>query len=198
MGEKMKDKNEMTMDELDKISGGAINRMYGDDGSDMMTGTDGRDSMRGGDGSDYMQGGAGDDTLRGDDGSDMLMGGAGNDILDGGNWDGTTDIAHGGEGDDAYLWRVDGEGDDVFIGGPGNDTIRLWNLDSGTLEEVWDSGNFNITVKDSEGNNVDITSEMFDEKGNLILPPDSSGVITGPTGDTLTFDGVEKISKHWS
>ena len=186
---------EMTDDELDKISAAGTNRMYGGDGSDMMIGTDGRDSMRGGDGNDYMQGGAGNDIMRGDDGSDVLIGGAGNDTLDGGNWDGANDIAHGGEGDDTYLWRVHGEGDDVFVGGPGNDTIKLWNLDSGTLESVWENGSFDITLEDSQGNNVEITSDMFDERGNLILPPDCSGVITGPTGETLTFDGVEKITK---
>ena len=103
----------------------------------------------------------------------------------------------GGSGDDSCLWRGHGEGNDFFHGGEGEgkDTIRLWNLGE-TLEQNWERGDLNLALTDADGNNVDITADMFDSHGNLNLPEGLSGILTGPMGNTLTFDRVEKITKH--
>lgn len=186
---------ELSMEELDKITGGA--RVIGTGENDFLSGTGGDDRIYGYVGDDVIHGGDGNDKLNGGHGSDVLMGGDGNDTLDGGNRDGASDVAMGGEGDDTYLWRVATEGNDTFIGGPGNDTIKLWDLGRGTLESKFNDGSFDIMVKNESGNPVNITSDMFDDQGNLTLPPGSYGVITGPQGETLTFEGVETITKYY-
>ena len=173
--EDKKDK-EMSMDDLDQVVGGA--------GWQKGTKDD-----------DFMVGGDGDDKMVGKGGEDFLVGGGGDDILDGGYKDGADDIAVGGEGDDTFLWGLTKDGSDTFIGGEDNDTIELdmGTVSENNIQDAFNNGTWTIELTDANGNPVEITDDMWDSKGNLILPPESSGVITGPNGDTLTFSGVEKI-----
>ena len=67
-------------------------------------------------------------------------------------------------------------------------------VDADTLQEAYDNGDWSIELTDSDGNSIEVTDAMWDESGNLNLPDGSVGVITGPDGDTMTFDGVETIS----
>jgi Ca2+-binding RTX toxin-like protein len=101
-------------------------QLFGEAGSDRLTGASGRDTLLGGDGSDTLSGGSspdtldggiGDDALAGGSSGDRLRGGAGRDALDGGTSGDSLgggsgdDILHGGSGDDAMSG---GSEDDIF------------------------------------------------------------------------------------
>ena len=173
--ENKKDK-QMSMGDLDQVVGGAS----------WTKGTKDDDFMVGGDGNDKLNGGGGED---------FIVGGGGDDILDGGYKDGADDIAIGGEGNDTFLWGLTKDGSDTFIGGEGNDKIALdmQTVAENNIQDAFNNGTWDIQLMDANGNPVEITDDMWDSNGNLMLPSGSSGVITGPNGDTLTFSGVEVI-----
>jgi hypothetical protein len=62
----------------------------------------------------------------------------------------------------------------------------------------WFAGEYSIELKDASGNPVDPAQieSLFDPSGNMNLPTGYSGVITGPGGNTITFDGVETIGRY--
>ena len=143
---------------------------------------------------DFMIGGDGDDKMVGKGGEDILIGGDGDDTLDGGYKDGADDIAYGGDGNDVFFWGPTKDGSDTFIGGEGNDTLKL-DLkfqSENNIQDAFNNGTLDITLFDSSGNPVEITDDMW-VNGSLQLPEGSSGTITGPEGDTLTFADVEVI-----
>lgn len=197
------DAKTIPLDELDKVVGGIA--FTGSNNDDIMISIgDSGDSFDGGRGDDYIKGGGGDDTLTGGQGDDTLMGGhgadvidggEGNDYLDGGYQDNADDVVSGGAGDDIFVWGVSGDGNDSFDGGEGNDILGLDfdSLDESNVKGAYDNGTLDITLTDAGGNPVAITDEMWDSNGNLILPDGTSGVITGPDGDTMTFENVETI-----
>jgi len=166
---------QMSMEDLDQVVGGA--------GWIKGTGDD-----------DFMVGGDGDDKIRGGGGADFIVGGAGDDTLDGGYKDGADDIVLGGEGDDTFIWGISKDGSDTFIGGEDDDTIKLdlKFVSESTIQEAFNNGTFDIQVLDSHGSQVQITDDMW-VNGALVLPDEATGTITGPNGDTLTFNGVETI-----
>ncbi|PLC51119.1 heme peroxidase [Pollutimonas subterranea] len=90
---------------------GALGRLDGGNGEDVIIGLGGNDLLRGLGGDDMLFGGAGNDDLRGGGGNDLLNGGAGNDILDGGN------------GNDILVWETAGR--DKMNGGAGVDTAQV-------------------------------------------------------------------------
>ncbi len=145
-----------------------VERVYGSDHDDSLTGSDAADQLYG-----Y----AGDDTISGGDGNDRIGGGAGNDTLSGGLGN---DIASGNDGDDTYLFSSNG-GQDTFHGGSDwTDTIQL-EADPDAGDNPW-----TITV-DGEQVEYDLAA------GALELQPDTSGVVEMADGSELTFDGVETI-----
>ena len=82
-----------TVGDADGDTFASIERVYGSDFNDTITGTaaneffygeDGNDTINGGDGIDRIYGGDGNDVQRGQGGSDTLYGSAGNDQLNGG------------------------------------------------------------------------------------------------------------------
>src|SRR5262249_11198983 len=73
--------------------------IFGNDGSNILTGSLQVDTILGGGGSDIIDGRDGDDFLTGDNGNDRLLGGTGNDTADG------------------------GAGNDTLFGGAGNDSL---------------------------------------------------------------------------
>ena len=94
--------------------------LFGQSGTDILTGSGsgdhmygglGYDTLSGGDGGDYIEGNDGNDTLNGEAGRDILIGGADNDTLDGGLGN---DRLEGGLGIDTYLIRAT----------DGNDTLK--------------------------------------------------------------------------
>ena len=100
-------------------------RMYGKDGSDILSGGRKNDSLYGGSGNDRLYGVSGNDSLYGGSGDDRLYGGWDHDTLDGGSGD---DVLNGGWGHDALMG---GTGDDTLIGGFGSDTYIFNSLADG-------------------------------------------------------------------
>ena len=102
-------------------------RMYGKDGSDILSGGRKNDSLYGGSGNDRLYGVSGNDSLYGGSGDDRLYGGWDHDTLDGGSgddrlyggWD--HDTLDGGSGDDRLYG---GWGRDTLVGGSGNDVLN--------------------------------------------------------------------------
>ncbi len=191
-----KEKEEMKMEDLDKVVGGTtIDNKFGRD-FDRQDGDGGADSLTGGSGSDFLDGHGGDDTLDGGDGADRFDGGTGNDVIDGGYQDNADDVAFGQSGDDTYIWGITGDGNDQFSGGEGTDTVALDGFSQyhGSVLDAWQCGDFTIEIDAQRGGPMTIDASMFDSDGNLTLPPGSSGTITGPDGNTLDFTGLEQIS----
>ena len=166
---------QMSMNDLDQVVGGA-------------------GWIKGGQGDDTLIGGDGDDKIVGKGGEDFIVGGDGDDTLDGGYRDHADDIVIGGAGDDTFIWGLEQDGSDTFIGGEDNDTIKLDMkfVGESNIQDAYNNGTFDIQVFDSQGNPVEITDDMW-VNGALVLPDESSGTITGPSGDTLNFSGVETI-----
>ncbi|MGE4428875.1 MAG: calcium-binding protein, partial [Solirubrobacteraceae bacterium] len=170
----------------DELHGGTGNDyLDGGEGHDYLDGGEGNDGLAGGEGHDYLDGGAGNDTLAGGEGNDYLDGGEGNDYLD------------GGAGIDIGVWGLTGDGNDTFDGGADQDVLYVAGLDAGdSFQQAWQDGAFSIALTDADGNPVDVTDAMFDGNGNLVLPDGVTGVITGPDGNTLTFQNVEAIGNY--
>jgi Ca2+-binding RTX toxin-like protein len=114
--------------------GGIDHKIFGGDGSEIITGHDdnflgfggddlihaggGNDTVYAGEGNDIVRGGAGNDKLYGMSGNDQIAGGTGNDYISGGPGN---DKMYGEAGNDE-LWG--GTGNDLLSGGTGNDTLR--------------------------------------------------------------------------
>ena len=94
-------------------------RLYGQDGDDIIYGGSGDDLVNGGNGDDQIRGEMGDDKLYGGDGVDTIRGSEGNDRIWGGNGDDA--LLNGGEGNDTVYG---GAGDDLVRGGRGDDKLR--------------------------------------------------------------------------
>jgi len=125
--------------------------LYGHGGADNLDGEDGNDILYGGAGSDRLQGGYGDDRLEGGDGDDhlddysghnLLYGGAGNDVL-AMQIEGSSGVLDGGEGDDLLL----GIGGMTFLGGAGNDTIRIAQRSTRATTSLVDGGDGDDTIE---------------------------------------------------
>nr|WP_244404313.1 calcium-binding protein [Fulvimarina pelagi] len=112
----------------DTLYGGTgDDELDGDEGDDHLYGGGGDDILDGGDGTDTLYGGANDDELDGGAGNDRLYGGGGDDILEGGVGD---DVLHGGEGNDALC---DDAGIDYLYGGEGDD--HFYAISDGVVDE---------------------------------------------------------------
>jgi len=102
----------------------AGNRVFGQDGNDIIVGGNADELILGGSGNDHIRGVGGNDTISGGDGSDWIHGGSGDDFMAGAGADDTLlggtgdDLIHGGSGND----RLDGQrGRDSLAGGTGDD-----------------------------------------------------------------------------
>ena len=101
--------------------------IHGFDGNDTITTYAGVDRLFGDDGNDIIKAGNNGDFLYGGLGADKLFGERGNDTIYGGYGD---DTLHGGNGNDRLfgLGQADtlfgGQGNDVLNGGYGNDTLN--------------------------------------------------------------------------
>jgi Ca2+-binding RTX toxin-like protein len=95
---------------------------FGNDASNILTGTDV---------ANRLVGNAGDDTLNGLGGNDVLEGGEGNDVLNGGAG---ADTLIGGAGNDTYQWGRSSDQDRIVDTG-GNDVVAM-SADL-TPEQIW-------------------------------------------------------------
>jgi len=122
-----------TIDARNASAGQAINsvsnieRIYGSNYNDNITGGNnsstlrgygGNDTINGGSANDVIYGNSGVDTLNGGTGSDAIYGGSGSDTITGGSGN---DVMSGGTGNDTING---GAGNDIMAGDAGNDTIN--------------------------------------------------------------------------
>jgi Ca2+-binding RTX toxin-like protein len=106
-------------------------RLWGDEGidliraaagNDIVSGLEGNDDLAGGLGDDTLDGGSGNDRVQGEEGDDNLYGEAGNDTVEGGN------------GNDKL---TGGAGNDTLTGGAGADSFNFYDP---VLEPFDDAG----------------------------------------------------------
>ncbi|NKC30329.1 calcium-binding protein [Roseomonas sp. BU-1] len=171
------------IDRIGQVGGEGQDQLSGaDNTNDTLRGNAGDDTLLGGDGRDRIGGGAGADLLYGDWAEDRPGGGA--DTMDGGIGDGAADIAHGGGGDDTYIWRT-GDGNDRFHGGAGSDTLVIGGVGPNQLfENFWLQEGVWMTSTD------DRTFFFVNAQGERVQ--EVSGTLR--FGDeVLTFSGVSTI-----
>ena len=112
----------------DTLTGGfGGDRLFGQQGDDVVNGRAGNDFISGNFGNDRVIGGSGNDTLLGLAGTNFLLAGPGDDTVHGGVG---RDIVRGGDGND-FLAGSSGDdeifgedGDDRIFGGAGRDFLR--------------------------------------------------------------------------
>jgi Ca2+-binding RTX toxin-like protein len=97
-----------------------IEKVYGGDGNDTLTGDENPNRLFGLGGNDTLRGLGGNDTLTGSAGNDNLQGGTGNDVLSGGDGD---DTLSGGDGRDRLTGNAGA--DDLNGGGGASDYCTL-------------------------------------------------------------------------
>jgi len=145
-------------------SGDANERLFGNDGEDIIGGAGGNDILFGGKDSDRLDGNEGNDVVRGDSGDDFLFGGIGNDVLRGGQGNDRLN------GDDGIDFLVGDRGIDVLTGGQGADTFVFRRDEAG----------FNI-------NQVDVITDFNFSEGDRI------GLTDGLTQSDLRFNDDDRI-----
>ena len=135
----------------------SIESLLGSAYDDILYGDGGSNSLSGYDGNDTLYGRGGDDGIGGDAGNDILYGGAGNDNMVGGSGD---DFIYGEAGDDRISHQsetTDREmGNDYIDGGEGLDTVWVTYVGFGvsinlsvTTEQQIGAG-FTLTIKNVE------------------------------------------------
>lgn len=159
----------------DTVFGGTGNdTLYGGNDNDLIKagkqrdqifGGDGKDNLFGGKGKDYVDGGAGNDRLRGDIGDDTLNGGASRDKMT------------GGDGDDVFLFNVEGNTR------TGADAITDFEVYADALR-FYEADQSNITFERS-GSDVLVTHE-----GGTILVEGITDVAAVQESTVFFYDGA--------
>ncbi|MDB9514940.1 calcium-binding protein [Kamptonema animale CS-326] len=139
-------------------------RLFGNDGEDIIGGAGGNDILFGGKDSDRLDGNDNNDVVRGDSGDDFLFGGSGDDIFRGGQGN---DRLSGDFGND---FLVGDRGIDLLTGGEGADTFVFRRDEAG----------FNI-------NQVDVITDFQFREGDRI------GLTDGLTQLDLRFNDEDRI-----
>ncbi|MEP4194945.1 MAG: M10 family metallopeptidase C-terminal domain-containing protein [Aliishimia sp.] len=146
-------------------------RLFGDDGVNVIRGNGGDDFIVGYRGADTLYGNSGNDILRGGNGADELHGGNGNDVLRGGNG---TDYFNGGNGRDTldvtnsgYAYSIDLENEQAVTFGTIETVV--------SVEDVWGS---------SQGDYV-----LGDDGDNRLYGNSGDDILGGRNGDDLMFGG---------
>lgn len=132
-----------------------------------VLGTD-NDKVFAQEGDDIVLGGAGNDTLYGDAGNDQLYGEAGNDLLNGG---GGNDILTGGTGSDTFVFWTDTFGADTITDLDTSDVISfaqdLFSDFADVLDSAFMSGSNTVIELDSASSvcleNVDMANLTVDD-----------------------------------
>lgn len=140
----------------------------------------GIEAIDGGAGHDAITGSAGDDVITGGQGRDTLDGGAGDDTLIGGS---ENDIMAGGAGNDLFVFQA-ASGHDRVDGGTGaqwTDAIQLEDAAPAS------DGQAGWTIEFDSGG-IENATDAY-----LALSSDTSGTITFEDGNTIAFQGIERI-----
>jgi len=175
----------------------SIERLYGSNYADTLTGTSGSNYLRGHGGSDRIDsGGSGNNTLIGDAGNDYLISGTGNDVLDGGT--GTDTVSY-------YSYATEGVTVKLDVttaqstGGGGTDTLisieRLYgtNFD----DELYGNGASNY-LRGYNGNDIldgrDGNDTMRGDGGNDYYYVRDSGDVV----QELSGGGTDRVYSYLS
>lgn len=179
----------------DKITGSedTINKIYGKDGNDYITGTGKDDYLDGGNGNDVINGGSGVDTIIGGNGDDVITGGLKNDEITGGKGSNTI-IYNKGDGNDTIYYT---KGEKLTI----NYFDNSCTLDSSNFE-FYEQDNKLIIVRKYDDTFDAITIQNFDMKNledELILNVnpifDENGALTSTDYSYYSLDGIVKSTK---
>ena len=199
----------------------SIERAFGSDFADVLTGNDENNLLSGFAGDDVLDGGAGNDIVRGGEGADTLIGGDGIDTADyrdsaagvsidlatgaasGGDADGDTlssierafgsDFADVLTGDDENNLLYGYAGDDVLNGGAGNDILRGGEGQDNFVFTT-SSGRDRILDFNIGEDLIDLTDfgfNTFSEIEALLSEEDGSVIIQLSDTDSIHLDGVE-------
>ncbi|MET3664707.1 hypothetical protein [Caulobacter sp. 1776] len=157
-----------TFTSIESLLGSAYNDvLYGDGGSNSISGYDGNDDL---------DGRGGDDGIGGDAGNDIIHGGAGNDNLNGGSGN---DFVYGDAGDDMIgLYSENSAydmGSDYIDGGDGIDTVQL------------PFTKFAVSI------NLSITTEQQIAPGFTLTIKNVERIYGGDYGDRLTGDAGDNV-----
>ncbi|MFZ7093079.1 Hint domain-containing protein [Primorskyibacter sp. 2E233] len=182
-------------DTLDASADGVGIGLFGNEGTDTITGGSGADyidggadddSLIGGDGDDTMEGGAGNDTIAGGLGDDSISGGAGNDDLHG--FDGN-DVIDAGAGDDTIRAGFHTGPGDTYIGGTGIDVMQIEAEETDVLGYAYD---LNLTTgTDQYGNTYSGIENVNSGGGDDTLTGDTEdNVLSGGDGADTIFGGI--------
>ena len=184
---------------IENVVGSAYDdRIFGDDGvnvldggagNDLVYGGGGADTLKGSGGNDELDGGTGADTLDGSVGNDSLWGGEDNDVLYGGSagirltpggvirTPGGDDVLYGGNGDDML---AGGDGNDILYGGAGADTFQFTGAAArvGELDRIEDfqDGLDRITFDAAAQGHVTVSDTAFGS--SIVYTMGNSGVFT--------------------
>ena len=169
----------------DNLTGGGGNDIIttgdaADPVGDTANGQDGNDTITGGPGPDLLSGGKGSDQITGGDGVNFLAGGDGNDTLTGGP--DIDDIA-GGNGNDSINGLGGNDrlrGDDATGKLPGNDTVN-----GGLGDDIISGGGKNDLLQGGSGNDK---IEGGSGNDNIIAGPDT--LIPLDTDADSVFGGI--------
>ncbi|WP_188750317.1 calcium-binding protein [Marinobacterium zhoushanense] len=149
----------------------SIENMHGSEHDDRLFGDDGANLIDGYLGNDHIEGRGGNDVLLGNDGDDYLDGGVGDDLL------------QGGAGDD---WLIGRTGADVLDGGEGQDTADYsWSTRGGFKVDL---ANGSLAGPDAR---KDILISIENIKGttkvDFIYGDNGSNVLDGYLGDDRLY-----------
>ncbi|NEQ97322.1 MAG: hypothetical protein F6K30_11450 [Cyanothece sp. SIO2G6] len=185
---------------------GSVNfgdRIFGDEGDNLLQGNGGRDLIRGRDGDDTLEGGDDGDFLNGDRGNDIVRGDAGNDVVRG---SGGNDRLFGGDNRDRLVGnagndRLVGEtGNDRLLGGTGDDRL-LGNAGNDRLfgnggNDQLQGGLGNDRLSGGGGSDIFILAqgEGTDQIRDFNIRQDVIGLANGLSFADLTLEGREILA----
>lgn len=138
--------------------------LFGDEGSDTLSGGNGEDNLLGGLGNDLLIGGTGEDDLIGGAGNDLIMGGEGRDYIQG---EGGTDHLFGGTGADLFAFGPEDKTkslaacdviqdfqdgvDHMSFGGLSYDQLNILNIGQNCIISVKSTGDYLVIISNAAG-----------------------------------------------
>lgn len=149
-----------------------VAHLFGNGGTDVITGGTQADDLEGGDGNDTIDGGPGNDLILPSYGSDHVDGGGGNDHIEQQTLPGDADVLGGGADND-FIWSQ-GAGTTEFDGGPGDDLL---------VQSVFTSG-VPVVMSGGEGEDDATLGNGFGEGIAVSLDDQANdGPLTGGTSN---------------